>query len=56
MRGTTFKYAGPKQDLGEGEFDLETSLRQMGRGHVVDSLQSRKAVDQNEGADDHSKE
>jgi len=53
--GTTFRYAGPKQDLEEGDFDLKTWLRQMGRGYVVDSLQWRKVVDQSEGTDDHSK-
>lgn len=40
--GTTFKYAGPKMDLDEGDFDLSTWLRHMGRGKFVDDLQLRR--------------
>jgi hypothetical protein len=54
--GTTFRYADPKLDLDEGDFDLETWLPHMGRGHVVDNLESRKVLDQSEGAEVHPKE
>lgn len=37
MCGITFKYIGPNLDVDEGDFDLKTWLRHMGREDVADN-------------------